>query len=196
MKRVLTGFVGVAVAAAAVLLPQAISRSQQISPTPTAISAAPAAVVANNFGAAAEIENEIWLNTDAPLRLADLRGQVVLLEFWTFDCINCIHTIPSVSAWHETYAEQGLTVIGVHYPEFQYERDIDNLRAAMDRLGVTYPVAQDNDGLTWRAYNQRYWPTIYLIDKRGDIRYIRIGEGRYEQTEAAIQALLAEPYEA
>ncbi|MCA9911335.1 MAG: redoxin domain-containing protein [Anaerolineae bacterium] len=145
-------------------------------------------------GAAHEILSQGWLNTDRPLRLQDLRGSVVLLEFWTFDCINCIHTLPYVQGWHETYADQGLVTIGVHYPEFHYEHDVQNVRAAAERLGVTYPIALDNDGATWNAYNQRYWPTVYLIDKQGNIRYLAIGEGRYAQTEQAIQALLAEPY--
>ena len=149
-----------------------------------------------NYGPAAEIRNEVWLNTDdnQPLTLADLRGQVVLLEFWTFDCINCIHVLPHIRTWYDTYGDQGLTVIGVHYPEFDYERNYDNLVAALGRLDVRYPVAQDNDGITWRAYGQRYWPTLYLIDKRGNIRYQRIGEGGYDDTEEAITLLLAETY--
>lgn len=101
--------------------------------------------------------------------------------------------IPSLRGWHAAYAAQGLTIISNHYPEFSYERDLDNLREAVARLEVPYAVAQDNDGETWRAYRTRYWPTLYLIDKRGDLRYRHIGEGRYEETEAAIQALLAEP---
>jgi thiol-disulfide isomerase/thioredoxin len=147
-----------------------------------------------SYGTAPELNNTAWLNVDAPLRLHELRGSVVLLEFWTFDCINCIRTIPYVQQWHETYSAQGLVVIGNHYPEFDYERDIQNVQAAVGRLGITYAVAQDNDAATWRAYNQRYWPTLYLIDKWGTIRYYHIGEGQYSQTEAAIQALLAEHY--
>ena len=96
--------------------------------------------------------------------------------------------------WHETYASQGLVIIGNHYPEFAYEADLDNLEDALTRLEVPYAVAQDNEGETWRAYKNRYWPTLYLIDKRGHIRYKHIGEGAYEETEAAIQALLAEPF--
>jgi hypothetical protein len=101
--------------------------------------------------------------------------------------------IPSVREWYNTYTDQGLVVVSVHYPEFTYERDIDNVREALVRLDVPYPVAIDNERVTWRAYNQRYWPTRYLIDKRGDIRYVHIGEGAYEQTDQYIQALLAEP---
>jgi peroxiredoxin len=100
--------------------------------------------------------------------------------------------IPSLREWHETYRDDGLVVIGVHYPEFEYERDLENLREAILRLDVSYPVAQDNDRRTWGAYNVRYWPTMFLIDKRGHIRYTYIGEGRYNVTERAIQALLAE----
>lgn len=102
--------------------------------------------------------------------------------------------IPSLREWHSTYSSQGLVVIGNHYPEFSYEEDLENLKQAVQALDVPYPVAQDNDGATWRAYNNRYWPTLYLIDKRGDIRYRHIGEGDYAETEEAIQALLAEAY--
>lgn len=100
--------------------------------------------------------------------------------------------IPSLREWHQTYAADGLTVIGVHYPEFDYERDLDNLKSAVQRLEVPYPVAQDNQRETWGAYGVRYWPTLFLIDKYGRIRYQHVGEGRYGETEAAIRALLAE----
>jgi hypothetical protein len=102
--------------------------------------------------------------------------------------------IPSLREWHKTYKDQGLVVIGNHFPEFSYEKDLDNLQEAVARLDVPYPVAQDNEGKTWWAYRTRYWPTLYLIDKRGDLRYTHIGEGAYGQTEIAIKALLAEPY--
>lgn len=103
--------------------------------------------------------------------------------------------IPSLRGWHEKYGPQGLTVIGNHYPEFEYEEDLNNLEEAIEQLGVTYPVAQDNDGQVWRAYKNRYWPTQYLIDKWGIIRYVHIGEGSTQKTEAVIQALLAEEYQ-
>jgi hypothetical protein len=96
--------------------------------------------------------------------------------------------------WHEKYAEKGLVIIGNHYPEFSYEEDLDNLKAALSELDISYPVTQDNEGRTWRAYHNGYWPTLYLIDKQGNIRYVHIGEGRYRDTEAAIQVLLDEPY--
>ncbi|HLE28352.1 MAG TPA: redoxin domain-containing protein [Anaerolineales bacterium] len=101
--------------------------------------------------------------------------------------------IPSVREWHKTYGPQGLVVIGNHFPEFHYEADLSNLKDALQRLDVPYPVAQDNDGRTWDAYRVRYWPTLFLIDKRGNIRYQHIGEGRYIEIEAVIQTLLAEP---
>jgi thiol-disulfide isomerase/thioredoxin len=147
-----------------------------------------------DLGPAPELTNEVWLNTDQPLRLANLRGKVVLLDMWTFGCINCQHVIPSLRTWYETYNSQGLVVIGNHYPEFGYEADLGNLKDALARLDVPYPVAQDNDGQTWSAYRNHYWPTLYLIDKRGHLRYEHIGEGAYDQTEGAIQVLLAEKY--
>ncbi len=146
-----------------------------------------------NLGPAPELENDIWLNTEAPLRLSDLRGKVVLLEMWTFGCYNCKNVIPSLKDWHFKYQDQGLVVIGNHYPEFSYEADLDNLKEAIVRLDIPYAVAQDNDRQTWGAYNNRYWPTLYLIDKQGNLRYSHIGEGAYEKTETAIVALLAEP---
>ncbi len=145
-------------------------------------------------GPAPELENQVWINTNHPLRLKDLRGKVVLLEMWTFDCINCQHVIPYVRGWYQKYAPQGLVVIGNHFPEFSEERDLNNLKDAVRRLDIPYPVAQDNDGKTWNAYSNRYWPTAYLIDKHGHIRLVQIGEGNYERVEAAIQELLADPY--
>ncbi|MEW6086461.1 MAG: redoxin domain-containing protein [Chloroflexota bacterium] len=147
-----------------------------------------------DLGLAPELTNDIWLNVDSPLRLADLRGRVVLLEMWTFDCINCKNVMPSLKLWHSKYATQGLVIIGNHYPEFDYEADIENLKNAVSSYGIEYAVAQDNDGATWRAYRNNYWPTLYLIDKQGRIRYMHIGEGRYIETEKNIQLLLNEEY--
>jgi len=148
-----------------------------------------------DLGPAPELTNDTWLNVDAPLRIADLGGKVIIVEMWTFGCINCQHVIPSLKEWHSKYADKGLVIIGNHYPEFTYEEDIENVKNAIAREGIEYAVAQDNNGKTWRAYKNHYWPTLYLIDKQGHIRYVHIGEGRYQETEQNIQALLAEPYE-
>ena len=148
-----------------------------------------------DLGQAPELTNDVWINSDQPLRLADLHGKVVLLEMWTFGCINCQNTLPAVKYWYSRYADQGLVVIGNHYPEFSYESDLANLKEAVQRAGILYPVAQDNEGVTWRAYHNLYWPTIYLMDKRGHLRYTHIGEGAYDTTEQAIQSLLAEKVE-
>jgi thiol-disulfide isomerase/thioredoxin len=147
-----------------------------------------------DYGTAPELTNSIWLNTSEPLRLASLQGEVVLLDMWTFGCINCQHVIPALKDWYEKYSSQGLVVIGNHYPEFSYERDLNNLKTAVAQFGIPYPVAQDNDGITWSAYHNSYWPSLYLIDKHGHIRYRQIGEGAYAETESAIQSLLAESY--
>jgi len=155
----------------------------------------PVEVNLKNDGPAPELRNTIWLNTNGQsLRLADLRGKVVALDFWTFACINCQHVMPALKDWHKAYKDQGLVIIGDHFPEFNYEADLGNLKKAVGNLGLEYAIAQDNNGETWNAYNTRYWPTLVLIDKKGDIRYTHIGEGAYQETEAAIKALLAEPY--
>ncbi|MCX4163560.1 MULTISPECIES: thioredoxin family protein [Paraburkholderia] len=132
-----------------------------------------------------------WLNSD-PLTIQKLRGKVVLVDFWTYTCINCINTLPYVKSWNQKYKDQGLVVVGVHTPEYPFERDTDNVKTAIKRFGITYPVAQDNQYATWRAYDNQYWPAFYLIDKKGQVVYTHFGEGDYAQTEAAIQALLAQ----
>jgi thiol-disulfide isomerase/thioredoxin len=147
-----------------------------------------------DYGPAPELNNTIWLNTDQPLPLKSLGGKVVLLEMWTFECYNCLNTLPYVRQWYDTYADQGLVIIGNHYPEFSYEADLDNLRDALVKLDIRYPVAQDNDRQTWDAYANRYWPVMYLIDKNGHLRYQHIGEGSYQETEDNIRDLLREVY--
>ena len=147
-----------------------------------------------DLGLAPELTNTIWLNVDAPLRLADLHGKVVIVEMWTFGCINCQHVMPSLKDWHARYKDQGLVIIGNHFPEFGHEADLDNLKNAVAQNGIEYAVAQDNNGDTWRAYDNHYWPALYLIDKQGHIRYVHIGEGRYKETEENIKALLEETY--
>ena len=132
-----------------------------------------------------------WLNSE-PLTLQQLKGKVVLIDFWTYTCINCIRTLPYVKSWHEKYKNQGLVVIGVHTPEYPFERSTGKVMDALKRFDIKYPVAQDNDYATWEAYRNRYWPATYLINKKGQVVYSHYGEGRYEETEAAIRAQLAE----
>jgi cytochrome c biogenesis protein CcdA/thiol-disulfide isomerase/thioredoxin len=132
-----------------------------------------------------------WLNS-APLTRESLRGKVVLIDFWTYSCINCLRTIPYVRAWHERYGDNGLVVIGVHAPEFAFERDVSNVRGAVARLGISYPVAVDNERAVWRAFQNRYWPAHYFIDAQGRVRHHHFGEGGYEQSERVIRQLLAE----
>jgi len=135
-----------------------------------------------------------WFNTpgNRPLTLASLRGRVVLIDFWTYTCINCIRTLPYLKAWDAAYRSRGLTIVGVHTPEFAFEHEAGNVRDAIERFGLRYPVVQDNDMGTWNAYGNQYWPADYLIDAKGQVRYAAAGEGDYAQTETAIRALLAE----
>lgn len=145
-----------------------------------------------DLGMAPELETSVWLNSAMPVRIRDLKGKVILLEMWTYGCINCRNVIPALKEWHSKYSGDGLVIIGNHYPEFDRERDLQNLTEAIHSLGIRYPITQDNDGTTWRAFDNRFWPTLYLIDKTGHIRYTHIGEGKYDMTEKAIQALLSE----
>ncbi|MFQ5724548.1 MAG: redoxin domain-containing protein [Terriglobia bacterium] len=138
-------------------------------------------------------ENQ-WLNTpeNEPLKIEELRGKVVLVEFWTFDCSNCRHALPYVKDWHRRYAEQGLVIVGLHSPEFDFERPLENVARAVEELGIEYPVALDNDFAAWRRYRNQYWPAMYLVDSEGRIVYQAIGEGSYARTERKIQELLQE----
>jgi thiol-disulfide isomerase/thioredoxin len=130
-----------------------------------------------------------WLNSP-PLTATDLRGKVVLIDVWTYTCINWLRTLPYVRAWSERYKTQGLVVIGVHSPEFPFEHDLENVRRAVKAMNVTYPVAIDNDFSIWRAFDNNYWPALYLLDGEGRIRFQHFGEGAYEQSERNIQRLL------
>ena len=132
-----------------------------------------------------------WLNSP-PLSAADLRGKVVLVDFWTYSCINWIRQLPYVRAWADKYKDQGLIVIGVHTPEFGFEHDIDNVRRAARDMRVEYPIATDNSYAIWGAFRNAYWPALYLIDEKGKVRYHHFGEGDYEKSERMIQKLLAE----
>ena len=132
-----------------------------------------------------------WFNSE-PLTLQELRGKVVMVDFWTYSCVNCVRTLPYMVDWNAKYAEEGLVILGIHTPEFAFEQDANNVQQAIERFGILYPVAQDNDYGTWRAFNNHYWPAKYLIDAQGHIRYVHFGEGDYDVTELAIQQLLAE----
>src|SRR5215211_3437067 len=132
-----------------------------------------------------------WLNS-LPLSAASLRGRVVLVQFWTYTCINWLRTLPYVRAWAEKYEGQGLALVGVHTPEFPFEKDVDNVRRAVKEMRVVYPVALDSDYAIWRAFNNQYWPALYFVDARGRVRHHHFGEGDYEQSEMIIQELLAE----
>jgi thiol-disulfide isomerase/thioredoxin len=134
-----------------------------------------------------------WINAAAPLTAGGLRGKVVLVDFWTYSCVNCLRTLPHIKAWHERYNGRGLVVLGVHTPEFDFEKDPANVRRAVLQQGIAYPVAQDNDFKTWRAFGNRAWPTHYLVDKKGIVRHVQVGEGGYEDMERRIRALLDEP---
>jgi len=132
------------------------------------------------------------VNTPAPIKLADLRGKVVLVHFWTYTCSNCIHTIPYLNDWYQKYSKKGLVIVGVQTPEFSDEKNIDNVKKAVNNFQIKYPVILDNNYVNWNTYGNNYWPRDYLVDNQGYIRYSHIGEGEYDQTEQMIQSLLAE----
>lgn len=136
-------------------------------------------------------KNLDWINS-SPLTMAELRGGPVLIDFWTYSCVNCLRTIPHVEKWHTTYGRLGLRVIGVHSPEFGFEKDQDNVVRAVERLGITYPVVLDNDFVVWGSYANKYWPHLFLINHLGEIVYDHIGEGRAEETTHAIIHALQE----
>ncbi len=136
------------------------------------------------------VQIEHWLNSP-PLTMAGLRGKVVLVDFWTYACINCLRTLPYVTKWHAKYKDQGLVVLGVHTPEYAFERKTSNVETALKRYNIQYPVAQDNQYGTWKAYDNQYWPASYLIDRSGKIVLTHFGEGGYDEMEAAIQRQLA-----
>ena len=146
------------------------------------------------FDAPDFVGTQEWFNTPdgGPLSIGALRGDVVLVDFWTYTCINCIRTLPYLEAWYQKYHRDGLEVVGVHTPEFPFEREAANVQRAVGDFGLTYPVVQDNDSATWNAYHNQYWPADYLIDAQGRVRLVHFGEGAYAETEAAIRSLLAE----
>jgi thiol-disulfide isomerase/thioredoxin len=133
-----------------------------------------------------------YINTAGPIKISDLRGKVILVHFWTYTCINCIHTIPYLNDWYQKYSNKGLVIVSIHRPEFEFEKNIGNVKSAVQQYEIKYPVLQDNNYGTWNAYGNTYWPRDYLIDNQGLIRYNHVGEGGYDQTEKTIQSLLAE----
>lgn len=140
---------------------------------------------------APELAKGLWINSE-PLTLKNLHGRVVLIEFWTFACYNCRNTIPTVKKWDVQYRDKGLTIIGVHTPESDLERNADDVRREIAALGIKYPVVTDNDYSTWKVYGVEAWPTLFLLDKQGRVRWTHVGEGYYDETEEVIKKLLAE----
>ncbi|MBI4043848.1 MAG: redoxin domain-containing protein [Candidatus Diapherotrites archaeon] len=145
------------------------------------------------YPSAPELQNIAgYVNVPHGFSLSDVKGKVILVDFWTYSCINCIRTLPYLKAWHEQYADKGLVIVGVHTPEFAFEEEYENVKAAVEKQGIEYAVVLDNEYATWRAYKNQYWPRKYLVDADGFIRYDHIGEGGYEETEKMIQKLLTE----
>lgn len=170
-------------------------RMDEVSPMPLAASSDAGGDDLPVLGSASEfVGNQRWFNTPGgrPLTLAELRGKVVLVDFWTYTCINCIRTLPYLKELWAKYRDKGLVIVGVHSPEFPFERSAANVSDAIEQNDLGYPVAQDNEFTTWNAYENQYWPAKYLIDAEGRIRYTHIGEGYYEETDAAVRELLAE----
>jgi len=154
-----------------------------------------ATVPLEDIGPAPEFtDTEDWFNTpgDKPLTMKGLRGKVVLIDFWTYSCINCIRTLPYLNAWNKRYAKDGLVIVGVHTPEFPFEREASNVEEAIKAEGIEYPVVQDNENGTWNAYGNLYWPAEYFVDAKGQVRYAHFGEGQYKEKEGVIRELLAE----
>ncbi len=169
--------------------------------------AAPANGVLGDYGAApAFLTTGTWFNTEGlsaapgqtsqggtmPLMLENLRGKVVVVDFWTYSCVNCVRTLPYLKAWYDAYRDKGLVIVGVHTPEFEFEKSTANVARAIHELGVTWPVVQDNDYAQWNAYANQYWPAHYFIDAKGRVRYFHFGEGEYDVSEKVIQSLLKE----
>lgn len=144
-----------------------------------------------NHGSAPEFTGiSSWQNSP-PLSMRALKGKVVLIDFWTYSCINCLRTLPHIKKWHDKYKDQGLVIVGVHTPEFAFERKTSNVQTAMKRFDIRYAVAQDNEYATWKAYGNQYWPAVYLVDRNGTIVFKHFGEGRYDEMEKAIQTLIS-----
>lgn len=169
--------------------PTAAKTQQTVAVAPPATPTSLKGGLAMPYSAPAFEGLSTWLNSP-PLTMEALRGHVVLIDFWTYSCINCVRTLPYLTAWDKAYRDKGLVIVGIHAPEFAFERKTANVQAAIDKYGIAYPVALDNDLQTWRAYRNRYWPAHYLINKEGQVVYTHFGEGQYEETENNIRYLL------
>jgi thiol-disulfide isomerase/thioredoxin len=180
LAAVLTSVIGV------FIVPRLLSETSATSPTPRVTSALPIEGELPSFRGATA-----WINSP-PLTAADLRGKVVLVEFWTYTCVNWRRTLPYVSAWAEKYKDKGLIVIGVHTPEFSFEKDVTNVREATKEIGIKFPVAVDSGYAIWGAFYNQYWPALYFVDAQEHIRHHQFGEGDYAQSEAIIQQLLTQ----
>jgi thiol-disulfide isomerase/thioredoxin len=187
LLAVSAALIGIAVTGA--VIPGICDEAARATPIVSA-PAVPIQVAAANQQAAPDFTGiSSWFNSK-PLSIADLRGKVVLVDFWTYGCVNCVNTLPHVTELYAKYRDKGLVVVGVHTPEFPFERSASNVQAALKRHGITYPVAQDNDSRTWDAYSNRYWPAQYLIDQNGKIVFQHEGEGRYDEIDRAVARLL------
>ena len=181
MRRFLTTLPVIAFALAASTLP---GRSDDASQSTQSMKVADAKPVAPEFSGLTN-----WQNS-APLTLANLRGKVVLVNFWTYGCVNCVNTLPHVTQLYAKYKDKGLVIVGVHTPEFPFERSASNVQAALKRHGITYPVAQDNNSATWNAWRNQYWPAQYIVDPSGRIVYSHAGEGAYDEIDRTVGKLL------
>jgi cytochrome c biogenesis protein CcdA/thiol-disulfide isomerase/thioredoxin len=170
------------------------SQSEISGDSPLSFDIEPEKGILGDYGMAPQIlTTGQWFNTDGnPLTMEELKGKVVLIDFWTYSCVNCVRTIPHLQSWYETYSDDGLVIIGVHAPEFAFERDPENVQKAMKELGVVWPVVLDNQFAQWQAYENRYWPAKYFIDAAGRVRYFHFGEGEYDTSETVIRKLLDE----
>lgn len=183
-------------------LPPSISNTTSLAAPPTSDAGATSdsdaragnsLIAAKDATQAPTFAEGVWINSD-PLTLESLRGRVVVVDFWTFACFNCRNTLPALKHLQDAYAARGLTVVGVHTPEIEREQQIENVRREVASLGIAYAVLTDNDYATWNAYHVEAWPTVFILDKHGRIRYRHVGEGNYDIQERAIKTLLAEDY--
>lgn len=164
--------------------PQGMGMSMGMAMAPVAMAQAQAQTNAPEFTGLGQ-----WFNSE-PLTMQQLRGKVVMVDFWTYGCINCVRTLPHVTKLYEKYKDKGLVIVGIHTPEFAFERSVSNVQTALKRHSITYPVAQDNDFATWKAYRNQYWPAQYIVDRSGKVVYTHAGEGAYEEMDRLIGKLL------